>query len=147
MRVSEKTSCLPDPLVPLDTKDRVRTKTSKAQRAGKTSSASSKASNGAIKGCSDNNHDPQNPSQVHNAISISCPPLRYICLMFKCTHWLTLSYNKQKQGTRSTFEGLSKNNNGPVRLVQKNPNIFQSFRGPPTGFQTILNFFLLKPRA
>ena len=68
MRVSEKTSCLPDPLVPLDTKDRVRTKTSKAQRAGKTSSASSKASNGAIKGCSDNNHDPQNPSQVHNAI-------------------------------------------------------------------------------
>ena len=60
VRVSEKTSCLPDPLVPLDTKERVR-KTSKGQRTSssgtgsKSLSSSSKQSNGAVRTCGDNN--------------------------------------------------------------------------------------------
>jgi hypothetical protein len=45
VRITEKTSCLPDPLVPLDTKDRSRS--SPGQR---TSKKSNSRSNGAIKG-------------------------------------------------------------------------------------------------
>jgi len=46
VRITEKTSCLPDPLVPLDTKERSRS--SPGQRSSKKSNSS--RSNGAIKG-------------------------------------------------------------------------------------------------
>ena len=43
MRIAEKTSCLPDPLVPLDTKERIRPSPSKRSR------KSSGRSNGTVK--------------------------------------------------------------------------------------------------
>ena len=69
MRVTEKTSCLPDPLVPLDTKERSRS--SPGQRSKKSTSRS----NGAIKGrCgldqpSDSHHTNGPPSES-NSVNI-----------------------------------------------------------------------------